>query len=172
MLFRSLLAPVAPSHSIPTINHPTPVPSAQPQRPTPPKPSQIGNYFVLKCLLGFIGFHALLYVQTIDTIVSVFSQEHIAPSKSKLSLNSATATLAKYNSAIKINPKNAVAYYNRSMIEYNKFKDRAGAIDDMKQAARLYEKRDDLEGITSHIDAIGQLATWNVDEEFTPDDPK
>ena len=57
-------------------------------------------------------------------------------------------------------------------IEYNKFKDRAGAIDDMKQAARLYEKRDDLEGITSHIDAIGQLATWNVDEEFTPDDPK
>ncbi len=80
--------------------------------------------------------------------------------------------LADYNLLIKLNPNTAIAYYNRSIIKYNKFRDRAGAIDDMKQAARLYEKQDNNEGYKNYLEANGQLARWEVDVELTRDDPK
>jgi tetratricopeptide (TPR) repeat protein len=49
--------------------------------------------------------------------------------------------LADYNQAILLNPKYSVAYYNRAILKNDKLNDRAGAIQDFRQAARLFREQ-------------------------------
>jgi tetratricopeptide (TPR) repeat protein len=43
-----------------------------------------------------------------------------------------------YNKAISLNPKYAVAYYNRGLLKKDQLKDRQGAIGDLCTAARIF----------------------------------
>ncbi len=75
----------------------------------------------------------------------------------KNKLNDTRGELADYDRAIQLNPNYARAYKNRAILKQNKLKDRTGAINDIKQAARLYQqqgKNQDYQG------AIELLKKW------------
>lgn len=59
----------------------------------------------------------------------------------KTELEDFRGALADYDRAIKINPKSANAYLNRADLKRGKLQDRAGAIRDYRQAARLYREK-------------------------------
>jgi hypothetical protein len=71
--------------------------------------------------------------------------------------------------AVEFDPKFAIAYNSRNIIKYEEFSDRTGAIDDMKQAAILYQKQGNKRG---YEEAIAQIENWSISENSMPDDPK
>jgi tetratricopeptide (TPR) repeat protein len=66
-------------------------------------------------------------------------------------------SLADYNQAIKINPKNPDLYHNRATLKLKKLNDRTGAIKDLRQAARLYREQGNTQRLKIVIDALRQL---------------
>jgi tetratricopeptide (TPR) repeat protein len=66
-------------------------------------------------------------------------------------------SLADYNQAIIINPKYSGAYGNRGILKYDKLNDRTGAIQDFRQAARLYREEGDNHSAQIAIRALQQL---------------
>jgi serine/threonine protein kinase len=217
----SLLARVSPSKSTPTIKfHPTPAPPAQPQQPTPSKPSRIGNYFVLKCLLGFIGFNVLLYVgltvlilfrEPTDPAVeslsaekppsaeiseaddksakqkppsaessaddeklvkqkplpTISSADYDKLAKQKSNIGDYSGALSDYDRAIKLKPNDSNLYTDRGLLKYEKFQNYQGALADYNQAIKLnprsaitYKKRGLLKDKKLQ-DSWGALADYN-----------
>jgi serine/threonine protein kinase len=146
----SLLAPVAPSKSTPTIKfHPTPAPPAQPQKSESSKPSRIGNYFVLKCLLGFIGFNVLVYVgssaflvherlntPSVEPLSTEISETDDKSAKQKSDRGDYQGALADYDLAIKLAPS-ATNYKNRALLRDKRLQDYWGALDDYNSAILL-----------------------------------
>jgi serine/threonine protein kinase len=68
-----------------------------------------------------------------------------------------TEALADYNRAIQLNPDYALAYYNRGLLKDNKLSDRTGAINDLKQAAKLYQAQGSQQ---SYKDATEKIKIW------------
>ena len=80
-------------------------------------------------------------------------------------LNDIEGGLADYNRAIRLKPKNANAYFNRSLLKYNKLdnspeerlRQRAGAIGDLKKAAKIYQQQGSTRNDRA---AINLLKKW------------
>ena len=72
-------------------------------------------------------------------------------------LQDTQGALADYNRAIQLDPSYAIAYAWRDIIKYTRLNDRAGAIADMQQAARLFQQQNDTNGYQS---AIEYLKKW------------
>lgn len=73
-------------------------------------------------------------------------------------LNDVQEALADYNQAISINPKIPEAYHNRGTLRYVKLSDQEGAIQDFRQAARLYReqrKTEALKGVIKNLRLLG-----------------
>jgi S1-C subfamily serine protease len=90
---------------------------------------------------------------------SVLAYQERASVKRKL--EDFRGALADYDQAIKINPKGASFYFNRAGLKRGKLQDRAGAIQDYRQAARLYRERGDS---NSAEFAVRMLETMGVKE--------
>lgn len=56
--------------------------------------------------------------------------------------NDIQGALQDFNKAIQIDPNEPNYYYRRSQLRYDKFNDRVGGINDMRQAAKLYLQQD------------------------------
>ncbi len=56
-----------------------------------------------------------------------------------------------------INPKDSVAYYNRAVLKYEKLNDRTGAIQDLRQAARLFREQGRTQDSQRAIGFLQQL---------------
>jgi tetratricopeptide (TPR) repeat protein len=79
----------------------------------------------------------------------------------KYQLNDFPGALSDYNQAIILNPKLAVAYNNRGILKAYKLNDRAGGIQDFRQAARIFRE----EGKTQYLQfAIEQLRKLGATE--------
>ncbi|MFA9201943.1 MAG: tetratricopeptide repeat protein [Candidatus Nanopelagicaceae bacterium] len=65
--------------------------------------------------------------------------------------------LADYNKAISLNPKLASAYYNRGLLKFQKLNDRTGAIQDFRQAARLFREQGNNQGYQLAIKSLQAL---------------
>jgi tetratricopeptide (TPR) repeat protein len=68
------------------------------------------------------------------------------------------SALADYDRAIQINSHFAAAYERRAKLRHDILKDRSGAIQDLKQAARFYQEDNDLK---SYQSAINLLKKWS-----------
>lgn len=64
--------------------------------------------------------------------------------------------IAQYNQAIDTYSEYAEAYVNRAVAKVE-LRDRAGAISDLQEAARLFEKKDNTEGYQKVQDLLSQL---------------
>jgi tetratricopeptide (TPR) repeat protein len=76
----------------------------------------------------------------------------------KEKINDISGSLADYNQAIAINAQYANAYFNRANLKRNRLDDRRGAIEDYREAARLYRrqgKTDDLQDALSGLQSLG-----------------
>jgi tetratricopeptide (TPR) repeat protein len=58
---------------------------------------------------------------------------------------------------IGLNPNYAEAYYIRGILKFCKLKDRSGAINDVKQAARLSQQQGNTQKYQYAIDVVKQL---------------
>jgi hypothetical protein len=56
-----------------------------------------------------------------------------------------------------INPEYSAAYTNRAILKKNKLNDRAGAIQDFRQAARLFREQGQTQYLQNMIDRLRQL---------------
>jgi tetratricopeptide (TPR) repeat protein len=72
----------------------------------------------------------------------------------KNKLNDVQGALSDYNQAISLNPKNSNAYYNRGDLKKD---DIQGAIQDFRQAARLYREQGQTQDLQDAIDRLRQL---------------
>jgi tetratricopeptide (TPR) repeat protein len=72
-------------------------------------------------------------------------------------LNDVNEALADYNRTIELHPKDAWTYYNRGSLKSNKLNDRAGAIQDFRQAARLFREQGNTVGLKRAIDRLKEL---------------
>jgi S1-C subfamily serine protease len=66
-------------------------------------------------------------------------------------------SLADYNQAIVINPKDSEAYYNRAILKKDKLNDIQGAIQDLRQAARLFREQGNTQNLQLAIGLLQQL---------------
>jgi tetratricopeptide (TPR) repeat protein len=66
-------------------------------------------------------------------------------------------SLSDYNQAIIINSKFSLAYYNRALLKANNLNDRTGAIQDLRQAARLFREQVRTQDSQRAIEALRQL---------------
>jgi tetratricopeptide (TPR) repeat protein len=62
--------------------------------------------------------------------------------------------LSDYNQAISLDPKYSDAYYNRGVLKKD---DIQGAIQDFRQAARLYREQGQTQDLQDAIDRLRQL---------------
>jgi serine/threonine protein kinase len=165
----SLLAPVVPRQSIPTIqSHPTPAPPAQPYRFTPKPlllkikaPGQAAQspvdvcfdlvIFVSRGVLGLTGLIMLplLFQGSPDPsfepsaekpLPAEFLKDYDKLAKQKSDLGDHPGALADYDRAIELNPKSAITYYNRGLLKHKKLDDYQGALADYNQAIKLNSK--------------------------------
>jgi tetratricopeptide (TPR) repeat protein len=73
-------------------------------------------------------------------------------------MNDYQGALADYNQAILLQPEiSSDAYYSRANLKYTKLNDRAGAIQDFRQAARLSRKDGDSQVLQKVIDQLRLL---------------
>jgi tetratricopeptide (TPR) repeat protein len=78
--------------------------------------------------------------------------------KLKDQMNDYQGVLADYNQAILLQPEiSSNAYYSRANLKYTKLNDRAGAIQDFRQAARLFRKDGDSQVLQKAIDQLRLL---------------
>ena len=61
-----------------------------------------------------------------------------------------------FNEAIRLDPNNAIAYYNRGVARYS-FKDYQGAIEDFRQAANLSLEQGNIEQYQNALNLLQQL---------------
>jgi tetratricopeptide (TPR) repeat protein len=76
-------------------------------------------------------------------------------------LNDLTGSLADYSQVILLNPKDADTFYNRGIVKAYKLNDRAGGIQDFRQAARIYRNQGKAQ---SSLYAIEQLRKLGATE--------
>jgi tetratricopeptide (TPR) repeat protein len=65
--------------------------------------------------------------------------------------------LSDYNQMIILQPRNASAYYNRGILKYLKLKDKTGGIQDLQQAAQLYNEEGKIPESQKTIEVLRQL---------------
>jgi tetratricopeptide (TPR) repeat protein len=75
----------------------------------------------------------------------------------KSKLNDLSGALADYNKAIELSPEYANAYKSRALLKEQKIKDRAGAIQDYRQAAKIYRKSNLSSDLQATIDKLKEL---------------
>ncbi len=75
----------------------------------------------------------------------------------KSKLNDLSGALADYNKAIELSPEYANAYKSRALLKEQKIKDRAGAIQDYRQAAKIYRKLNLSSDLQATIDRLKEL---------------
>jgi tetratricopeptide (TPR) repeat protein len=75
----------------------------------------------------------------------------------KYDKNDIPGALADYNQSIALNPKYAKAYGNRAFVKANYLNDRAGAIQDLRKAAKLFRSQGQTEFLKSTIEFLRQL---------------
>jgi tetratricopeptide (TPR) repeat protein/S1-C subfamily serine protease len=75
----------------------------------------------------------------------------------KEDVNDIQGALADYNQAIIINSKNSGAYNNRGLLKYFKLKDRAGGIQDLRQAVRLFREEGNNRNLQLTIRVLQEL---------------
>ena len=71
------------------------------------------------------------------------------------------AALTDYNRAIAIKHNYANCYSNRGELKYKRLNDRSGAIDDIKQAAKLFRERGNTEMYQKQIDLLMVIQQGN-----------
>jgi tetratricopeptide (TPR) repeat protein len=74
----------------------------------------------------------------------------------KNKLNDLKGALADYDRAISINPKYAEAYYNRGVLK-NKLNDRPGAINDYREAAKIFRQQGQTKSLQLTIENLRAL---------------
>jgi tetratricopeptide (TPR) repeat protein len=74
-----------------------------------------------------------------------------------LSYNDDKGALADYDTAISINPQDPDTYYVRGILKAKKLKDSAGAIEDFRQAAKLYRQKGNQEWLKNSISRLEEL---------------
>jgi tetratricopeptide (TPR) repeat protein len=65
--------------------------------------------------------------------------------------------LADYNQAISLDPKYALAYYNRGILKATKLNDRQGAISDLRTAARIFREQGQTQNLQWAIASLRKL---------------
>jgi tetratricopeptide (TPR) repeat protein len=65
--------------------------------------------------------------------------------------------LADFNQAILINPNYSRAYMNRALLKKNELNNRVGAIQDFRQAAKIYRERGQIANLNEAISELQQL---------------
>jgi tetratricopeptide (TPR) repeat protein/S1-C subfamily serine protease len=86
-----------------------------------------------------------------------FSKAYYNRALLKDNLNNLQGAMADYGQAIIINPKYSIAYYNRGVLKVVKLNDRAGAIQDFRQAAKLFREQGNTQGLQNALNALRQL---------------
>ena len=72
-------------------------------------------------------------------------------------MNDSQGALADYNQAIALNPILSEAYNDRGVLKQEKLKDRAGAIEDLRQAAKLFRARGQTQYLQTTLSKLRQL---------------
>jgi tetratricopeptide (TPR) repeat protein/V8-like Glu-specific endopeptidase len=75
----------------------------------------------------------------------------------KDNLNNTQEALADYNQAILFDPKYANAYNNRAILKYTQMNDQAGAIQDLRQAAKFFREQENAQGLQMAIKNLQKL---------------
>jgi tetratricopeptide (TPR) repeat protein len=75
----------------------------------------------------------------------------------KEKLNDIQGALIDYNQAIALKPKDPAPYSSRAFLKAYKLNDRAGAVQDFRQAARLYRAAGQTQDLQSVIDELKKL---------------
>jgi tetratricopeptide (TPR) repeat protein len=75
----------------------------------------------------------------------------------KYQFNDFPGALTDFNQAIVYNPKLAEAYNNRGFLKANKLNDRAGGIQDFRQAARLFREQGKTQSLQYAIEQLRKL---------------
>lgn len=71
--------------------------------------------------------------------------------------NDVFGALSDYDKAIEVQPSFADGYYHRGILKQDKLKHRVGAIQDFRQAAKLYRQKNQPEELKKVIEILNQL---------------
>jgi tetratricopeptide (TPR) repeat protein len=75
-------------------------------------------------------------------------------------LGDSQGAISDYNQAIKFKPDYADAYYNRGLL-HKKLRDNPKAINDFRQATKLYQQQNNQTGYQNSLDKLKELGVSN-----------
>jgi eukaryotic-like serine/threonine-protein kinase len=129
--------------------------NATPQTPQPPVRKKIDRQVIKWVLLvgaGLIGLGAIVFG------VQIAANEYSKSAVQKSAKGDYRGALSDYDLAIKLNSNSALFYFNRAVLKHDKLKDKTNAINDMKQAAKLYREQGKEK---DYQKAMSQIEEWS-----------